>query len=81
MMKRRKQTQVEIEARNLTAIWNTPLESRVKANAAPPPLLTNVPWFDSADVVTPGHSPTCGCSECFAAFCFQQAAEGKDQWA
>lgn len=64
--KQRVLTPEELKARDLTAVWNSPIQA-TNTPAECPPLLSGVPWFDSPDSFG-GHPPTCGCNDCFAAF-------------
>ena len=72
-------TREEIAARGATEIWNRPLPANPeKLNDSP--LFCGVPYFDNLDVLTPGHSRTCGCSDCWNNFAYGRAAEGREQW-
>ena len=78
-LRKRVSTPEEIEARQLTEIWNSPIQPTSKPTTLPP-LFCGVPWFDSVDVLTPGHTPDCNCGDCWAAFAYRQSAATGEVW-
>ena len=60
-------TLAERQAKTLTAVWNTPIAPK-NCKQPMPALFAGVPFFDSPDIFTPGHTPDCSCEDCFTAF-------------
>jgi hypothetical protein len=71
-MRTRRKTREEIAAAAATEIWYRPLPANPEKLALSP-LFTGKPYAEDERILTPGHSVDCGCSDCYAAYCFSEA--------